>query len=316
MLRPDPSLALAGALAAALAASPALAGGVTEQTLYTFGAHSNDANSPSTQLVRDAEGNLFGGSVFGGTDGKGTIFEVSPSKTAKGGWTERVIHSFAGGTDGSDPTSGLALDAQGNLSGTTFNPGTAGGSVFELVRPTSGTKWTKKVLHQFTSGQGSNPEGLLMDKSGALYGVTFEGGGVWRLAPKAAPATGYAFTLLHTFDSFTEGGAPYAGVVEDVAGNLYGTTSNFGNFPAAAAAAAAAPSTGSNRPASAKSTWTLTVLHTFSGKPDGSGPRGTAADRQCRQPLRHHGRRRHIRRWHCVGESLRRLRRVALGATM
>jgi uncharacterized repeat protein (TIGR03803 family) len=184
-----------------------------------------------------------------------------------------VIHNFAGGTDGYDPDGGLALDPQGNLYGTTFNPGTGGGSVFELVRPTSGTKWTKRVLHQFSGGDGSNPVGtLLRDSSGNLYGATFSGGknvlgSVFRLSPKSGAATAYTFTELYSFDPSTDGFAPYAGVIADVNGNLYGTTSDGG------------PAGGGtiyrlNRPASAKGAWTIAILHAFGATDDGKGPAG------------------------------------------
>jgi uncharacterized repeat protein (TIGR03803 family) len=243
-----------------LAAVPAAA---KEITLYTLGQNAGDGSLPNTGLSADAEGNLFGATVYGGAPGSGgkpsandgVVYEVSPSGKAPGAWTEKVIHSFAGGADGKNPNGPITLDPFGNAYGVTGD-----GTVYELKRPTAGG-WPKTILHTFVFGanQGLNPVGaLLRDRAGNLYGVTFLGGGVYRLSPNSKSPGTYTFTLLYTFDAFKEGGAPQAGLVMDVSGNLYGTTSQ-SVFRL-------------NRPASSTGAWTLTELHAFGGKNDGTSP--------------------------------------------
>ena len=138
-------------------------------------------------LIFDASGNLYGTTTGGGAGrcdgdvGCGTVFELTP--TAGGGWTETVLHSFnENGTDGSTPDAGLALDASGNLYGTTEAGGANGalseGTVFELT-PATGGGWTETVLHSFSkNGRGGyqlhcSP---ILDGAGNLYGTTAYGG--------------------------------------------------------------------------------------------------------------------------------------------
>src|SRR5208282_3507557 len=90
-------------------------------------------------VIRDAQGNLYGTSEYGGAYSAGTVFKLS-------GTTETVLHSFAG-ADGANPSAGVIQDAQGNLYGTTQSGGANGayGVVFEQ----SGT--TETVLYSFCS---------------------------------------------------------------------------------------------------------------------------------------------------------------------
>src|ERR1035441_2481606 len=125
-----------------------------EQVLYSFG-NGTDGADPSGTLVFDAAGNLYGttsaGGVYtscsSGSGGCGTVFELTP--TAGGGWTEKVLHSFGNGADGTNPQASLIFDAAGNLYGTTVNGGAytscnsiGCGTVFELT-PTAGGGWTE-----------------------------------------------------------------------------------------------------------------------------------------------------------------------------
>jgi uncharacterized repeat protein (TIGR03803 family) len=127
-------------------------GGWTETVLYNFTEKYPGAYYPESGLLIDAAGNLYGTTQAGGTSNVGTVFELTLK--AGGGWTETVLHNFAGG-DGSNPCSGLIFDAAGNLYGTTQAGGTHGsGTVFELI-PAAGGSWTEKVLYSFASGRGS-----------------------------------------------------------------------------------------------------------------------------------------------------------------
>src|SRR5664279_2753958 len=128
--------------------TPAAGGGWTEKVLHNFNENGTDGALPRAPLIFDAAGNLYGTTEYGGTyydSDLGTVFELTPA--AGGGWTEKVLHNFGIGRDGTDPLAGLIFDAAGNLYGTTEYAGNYGaGTVFELT-PTAGGGWTEKVLH-------------------------------------------------------------------------------------------------------------------------------------------------------------------------
>jgi uncharacterized repeat protein (TIGR03803 family) len=198
-----------------------------EVVLHDF--KDKDGANPFGGLVSDSAGNLYGTTRAGGV-GFGTVFEMSPA--GDGTWTEKVLHKFKNdGEDGIAPYATLAFDGNGNLYGTTLGGGSAGvGTVFELV-PIANGKWTEKILHKFKNDgkDGMNPyASVVLDASGDVYGTTFSGGApgfgmVFELIPKSDGS--WTETILHTFKSDGRDGVnPYAGVVFDSSGNLYGTT--------------------------------------------------------------------------------------------
>jgi uncharacterized repeat protein (TIGR03803 family) len=148
--------------------------------LHRFIYNQKDGCNPSTGLVLDASGNLYGttneGGVFGAPFGFGTIFELIPS--TDGGWGEKILHSFGNGESGCC-TGHLLLDASGNLYGETEAGGiTREGAVYELSS-SGGGRWSMKILHNFTRGlsDGHLPQGgLIFDSAGNLYGTASGGG--------------------------------------------------------------------------------------------------------------------------------------------
>ncbi len=191
-----------------------------ETVLYSFKGGTDGAD-PEGGLILIG-GNLYGTTTAGGTSDQGTVFEIT--STGK----ESVLHSFTLKADGANPQAGLTTDAAGNLYGTTFAGGKAGnGVVFKLIRPASATGvWTEEVLHSFGSdGDGANPvAGVTFDAAGNLYGTTSAGGAsgdgaVFRLTPSTS---GWTEELLHSFAMESDGGVPYAGIILDSSGNLYG----------------------------------------------------------------------------------------------
>ena len=203
-------------------------GGWTETVLHSFPHDSSDGYYPYASLIVDVVGNLYGTTTRGGAYGYGMVFELSPG--SGGSWTETVLHNFAyNGADGIYPFAGLIFDAAGNLYGTTYGGGPHGhGTVFELSPGSGG--WTEAVLHSFNNNgsDGYDPDAsLVFDGDGNLYGTTYSGGALGKgtVFELSSGHGGWTETVLHSFphDS-TDGYNPFAGLIVDGAGNLYGTT--------------------------------------------------------------------------------------------
>jgi uncharacterized repeat protein (TIGR03803 family) len=243
--------------------SPRQGGGWSEKVLHSFGKGS-DGVQPWGGVVLDAVGNLYGTTFDGGIHGEGTVFELSPQ--SDGSWSEKVIHSFGSGTDGVEPESGLVLDANGNLFGTTGGGGIHNyGTAYELS-PQQGGGWTERILHSFnfdTDG-GYIDAGLVLDADGNLYGAAAGGGpgiggAIFELSPQGNGE--WTAKLLHSF-SF-QGGAEYdpqAALTLDANGNLYGTTFHGGIHGAGTIFELISDGGGA---------WTERVLHSFGGPDDG-----------------------------------------------
>jgi uncharacterized repeat protein (TIGR03803 family) len=243
----------------------------TESVLYTF-TGGGDGSTPYAGLVRDANGNLYGTTAYGGGNcGCGTVFELSPPSQSGGSWTETTLYQFQGGNDGAHSLSTLILDASGNLYGTTVDGGSVGvccGTVFELSPPTSaGGTWTETVLHDFGSGSdGQEPEaGLHLGPQGELFGTTYGGGTygtgtVFQLTPSTG---GWTEEVLYSFSGGADGGEPAAGVIERN-GVLYGTTVLGGPENAGTVF----------QLASVSGVYTETVLYGFQDETDGGYPYG------------------------------------------
>ncbi len=226
------------AIAMLMTASPVAA--QTEKVLYNFFPNSSLAFRPSSGVIFDKSGNLYGVTSSGGVNGMGTVYELSP--TASGSWTAKVLHTFGQGTDGQTPTGNLIMDSAGNLYGTTTYGGTGTcattpvgcGTVFELI-PGAGGVWTEKRLHSFKGTDGNYPQsGVIIDASGNLYGTTqnggafgstFTGGTAFELKLKAGT---WGESVLRSFGSAGDGQFLFAGLTLDASGNLYGTTGSGG----------------------------------------------------------------------------------------
>ena len=160
------------------------------------------------------------------------------------------------GRNGSAPTAALIQDANGNLYGTTSSGGYGFGVVFKLD-----TAHHETVLHAFTGTDGATPYGaLVLDSLGNVYGTTFYGGDSGLGTVFKIDTQGIE-TVLHSFADNPDGANPYAGLVMDSSGNLYGTTENGGTF-------------GCGTVFKVDGTGVETVLHSFAGGPtDGSDPK-------------------------------------------
>jgi uncharacterized repeat protein (TIGR03803 family) len=211
----------------------------------------NDGDRPFAGLIADQAGNLYGTTYNGGGGPYfvgccGTVFEVSPPAAPGDPWTETVLYSFQGGTDGGAPDGSLVFDQTGNLYGTTTQGGQNAecpncGTVFELTPPANvGGAWTETILHRFTglidNSDGAGPIGaLVFDKAGNLYGTTYVGGllsdgTVFQLSPPTTPGGSWTETTIYGFRGRSDGLGPQSGLIIDEAGALYGTTNGGGNL--------------------------------------------------------------------------------------
>jgi uncharacterized repeat protein (TIGR03803 family) len=258
--------------------SPNSDGSWTETILYNF-TGGQDGGNPWGGLVFDKSGNLYGVTPFSGLN-KGTVFRLSPSN---GSWSYTRLYSFGeGGTqDGKYPYSNVTVDSDGNLYGTTAGGGTShAGTVYELTPSASGD-WTETILHQFGSvkNDGYYPEGgLIFDAQGNLYGVTGYGGGqckeesalgcgtVFELKPTQS---GWQETILYRFRGYPDGATPNYTLVFDDGGNLYGASSGGGP------ASCLGPCGTVFKLTPTQGGWTETVLHSFTGSPDGEIPQSS-----------------------------------------
>jgi uncharacterized repeat protein (TIGR03803 family) len=220
-----------------------------ETVLYSFQRQS-DINYPYGPLLFDAAGNLYGVALQGGAtsqqcpQGCGGVFQLTPSGNR---WIENVLQLFTGGNDGAFPSGNLVLDGLGNLYGTTQEGGSSVcqfgcGTVFELT--SSNGVWTESLIYTFQGGNdGVSPfSGLASDTSGNMYGTTYSGGGanncggngfqgcgsIFELSPKTGG--GWNESVLYGFADGKDGGMPFAGVILDSIGNIYGTA-GYGGVP-------------------------------------------------------------------------------------
>ncbi len=239
--------------------------GGTETVLYSF--TQTDGEYPSGGLIFDAHGDLFGTTTNGGTYGNGAVFELVPN--SDGSWTEKVLYSFIDNSgDGATPEAGVAMDNAGNLYGTTEaggnNPGD--GTIFELKH--SGSSWTESILYSFTGGSdGSRPFAGLTIHDGNLYGTTIAGGsGAGVVFELRRGSTVWTETVIYAFKGHPDGTSPEAGVIFDKSGNLYGTTYSGGwryCFIGCGTIFKLTPKSGGG--------WQETVLYHFNGRGVGDG---------------------------------------------
>ena len=226
---------------------------------------------PRAALIKDAAGNLYGTTYTGAPDGNGTVFELAPPAAGSTKWVQTVLHKFSTDVkDGIYPLSGVALDSEGNLFGTTSEGGiNDAGVAYELQRPAGGTgSWTQIVLHRFTAGKdGGTPDGTLVaGPGGALYGTAAYGGKkgagvIYTLTPDGNG--GWVYAVIYDFTNGADGGYPYSTLAFDAAGNMYGTTLNGGNTGNGVVFELSPNGSG----------WTETTLHSFDSATDGVEPR-------------------------------------------
>ncbi|MGA2904887.1 MAG: choice-of-anchor tandem repeat GloVer-containing protein [Candidatus Korobacteraceae bacterium] len=242
-------------------------------TLATLG----DVGETWAGVTIGPNGSLYGTTYDGGAYGNGSVFNLRPPLHACSNvlcsWTETVLYSFQGGTDGANPASGVIFDQAGNIYGTTAYGGLECyylgncGTVYEVTP--SGSGWTESVIYAFSGSDGESPlSSVIFDNAGNLYGTTWGGGTypcggsgcgtVFELTPTGSG--GWAESFLYSFTNGADGLNPYAGLIFDPSGNLYGATAG-----GSETAFKLTPS---------GVTWTFSLVYSFTGG-DWCGPRAT-----------------------------------------
>lgn len=195
--------------------------GWTISSFDFMGIHGQGGN-PLSGVVLDASGNLYGTTSYYNFDPM--VYQLSPSGS---GWNEITLYTFA---PSDSPQGGVILDGLGNLFGTTLGTEVPS-TVYQLSD--TGAQWNYSLLYNFNSAESAGPEsGVVRDASGNLYGTTcgdgtFAHGSVFKLTPTQS---GWTETDLHDFTGGDDGDCPVGGLALDATGNIYGTTSEGGEY--------------------------------------------------------------------------------------
>jgi uncharacterized repeat protein (TIGR03803 family) len=195
-------------------------------TLYSFKTNNIDGQHPEAALVQGSDGNFYGTTSSGGASHAGTFFQITPA----GALTN--LHTFTGsGSDGSEPTAPLILGPDGNFYGTTAYGGIYAGSG-TVFRITPQGVWTNLHSFSYNGTNGNLPwAALVLGTDGNFYGTTY-GGGTFGYGTVFMMTPGGALTTLHSFSNGSDGGQPYAALVQGSNGNFYGTSQGASNlFP-------------------------------------------------------------------------------------
>ncbi len=210
--------------------------------LHSFG-HDPDGALPTARVVFGPGGALFGTTLEGGQDGAGTVFKLQPPTnvcpSVSCPWTETMLYSFKNVPDAAYPAYGdVVFDANGNLYGAAGG-GTSGyacaddspcGTVYELMRVQNG--WNESVIWNLEGGDdGAFPNGVVVDRSGTLYGTTsFRGANTWgTVFSLTSNGQGWVENSLYSFSGGSDGARPGASVISDDAGGFFGTTAYDGS---------------------------------------------------------------------------------------
>jgi uncharacterized repeat protein (TIGR03803 family) len=247
-------------LAISLVATPS-AQAQTFTLLHGFG-QPGDGAEPTSGVIVDPAGNIYGVTPSGGSFNYGIVFSLDAAGN------ESVLHSFLGG-EGLSPAGGLFLDGAGNIYGTTGDGGTPEGggcahgcgTVFK--RDAAGNQTELYAFTGKTDGGGPDAA-LIRDAAGNFYGTGSMGGS----QSCFGAGCGVIFKLdaanqesvLYIFMDGTDGKFPH-GLVADPAGNLYGATYDGGTY-------------GKGVVFEVDPAGTLTVLHSFTGGSDSDNPTG------------------------------------------
>lgn len=208
-------------------------------SLYHFRG-GDDGSWPNAGVTIGPDGTLYGTTTSGGggpcdyagIPGCGTVYHLQPPdhvcQAAFCSWNDTVLYAFQGSNDVGNPYNDVTFDAAGNLYGAVTYAGLfpEGGGVYSLTRSQGG--WTYNLLFEFPGLPNGNESfaPLFFDHSGNILGTTLEGGTegngvVFKMVPSGS---GWSESVVYSFGHVPDAGGPFAGLISDAAGNLYGTT--------------------------------------------------------------------------------------------
>src|SRR5215217_6177291 len=199
-----------------------------QNVLYSFTGGA-DGGEPYKGVSIDAQGNLYGTAVTGGSGGcEGGCGVVYKLTNSGGTWTQTVIHAFTGGDDGSGPGARVTVDGGGNVYGMAPTGGANGAGTIYKIHPHAGS-WDFQVIHTFSGGNdgATGSAGRMLLSRGRLYGAATVGGMygsgvVFELTPTAVGE--WDFRTLYSFRGQPDGSFPYGALLRVGSGKIYGTT--------------------------------------------------------------------------------------------
>jgi uncharacterized repeat protein (TIGR03803 family) len=242
--------------------------GWVHTVLYSFTGGA-DGGEPYKGVSVDSQGNLYGTAVTGGSGncegGCGVVYKLI---NTGGTWTQKVVHAFTGGHDGSGAGARVTVDPAGNIYGMTPTGGAYGLGTIYKTRAGAAGSMAFQVIHAFTGGTdgASGSAGRMILRDGHLYGAATTGGSygsgvVFELTPRTLGQ--WDFKTIYTFQGQPDGSFPYGALLFDAAGNIYGTT-YYGGASGIGAVYKLSPQ--------AVGEWTETVLYSFQEGADGNSP--------------------------------------------
>jgi uncharacterized repeat protein (TIGR03803 family) len=248
-----------------------LAAAQTETVIHAFQSNSaTDGINPTSGLVADSNGALYGTTPNGGKYRYGTVYKLAPPATQGGAWKQNILYSFANGLDGANPSGNLVLNTRsGKIYGAArYFSGYNTSVVFELTPPAQpGKPWTESVVYGFQDSITfyAGVFSLISDSKGRLYGTTYDGGryksgSVFALS--LGPGNFWNKEDIYSFQSNAFGFVLPGGLALDSAGVLYGLT-GYGDTVFSL-----------TPPAGGRGAWTENVLHAFGSPGDGELPAG------------------------------------------
>jgi uncharacterized repeat protein (TIGR03803 family) len=207
-------------------------GGRWSQTvIHSFTGTGGDGYGPGSPVALDRLGNVYGTTPTGGADGLGIVYQLVAGGT--GNFTEKIIHTFTGGSDGGTGSAAAPIVTLGGqvIGVATVGGANGAGTIYQLT-PTQSGEWAVTTLYAFKGepDSGFPYGGVVIDRTGNIYGTTYYAGAndlgtIYELSRRSGVWTE---SSLYSFRGGTDGSGPISTLITAADGTLYGTTSEGG----------------------------------------------------------------------------------------